>query len=91
MDSLCNLRARLRLALPNLYDLQETLLSRHAYPSPDMEKIPILASPSEHDSPILTQLESHQPYPTLVEHMVTIYVNILLLLNVFFLHVKLHF
>jgi len=71
MDSLCNLRARLRLALPNLYDLQETLQSRQTYPSPDMEKLPIITSPSEHDSSILTQMDSRQSYPVLVEHMVT--------------------
>ena len=80
MDSLCSLQLRLRTALPNLCDLQETLYSRNSYQSPDMEKISSISSPSENGStsPILPQMDSHQ-YPVLVKHMVLyicIYVSI---------------
>ena len=70
LDSLCSLQMRLRSALPNLCDVQETLQSRHSYQSPDMEKPPSMNSPSDgSNSPLLQQGDLHQ-YPVLVEHMV---------------------
>lgn len=71
LDSLCSLQMRLRVALPNLCDVHETLQQRPTYQSPDMEKPPSLSSPSEigSASPLLHQGDLHQ-YPLLVEHMV---------------------
>lgn len=75
LDSLCSLHLRLRSALPSLCDLQETLLSRQIYQTPEMEKLPSLSSPSENGltSPVL-QMDAQEIYPILVEHMVRTYI-----------------
>lgn len=61
---------RLRSALPDLYDLQETAHSRNAYQSPDMEKVPSLNSPSENGSSSPGLQSCVNQYPILIEHMV---------------------
>ncbi|XP_046440285.1 E3 ubiquitin-protein ligase MYCBP2-like isoform X2 [Daphnia pulex] len=71
IDSLCSHHIRLRSAVPNLCDLQESLHVRRQFQSPEMEGAPCLSSPSENGStsPTLPQMDSHQ-FPVLVEHMV---------------------
>lgn len=74
LDSLCLHHVRLRSAVPNLCDLQESLHIRRSYQSPETEGTPSLNSPSENGStsPTLPQMDSHQ-FPLLVEHMVNLF------------------
>ena len=69
--SLCSHHIRLRSALPNLCDLQESLHVRRSYRSLEIEGTSSLNSPSENgsSSPTFPQIDVYQ-YPILVKLMV---------------------